>query len=57
MVEVEYARVFPWKTFTFLDTYGRDATNPRWRRLCKAPVERIYSSMPTDEYYRERLGE
>ena len=57
IVEVEYARAFPWKTFTFLDAYGKDSTNPRWRRLCQVPLDRIYSSTPTDEYYRQRLGD
>jgi anti-sigma factor RsiW len=55
-VEADYARVFPWKTFTFIDAYGKDATNPRWRRLCEVPLDNIYDSTPTDDYYRQRLG-
>ena len=56
VLHVEYARVFPWKTFTFLDCYGKDATNPQWRKLCKVPLDDIYDSQPDDEYYRRRLG-
>jgi len=55
-VDVEYARAFPWKTFTFIDCYGKDATNPQWRKLCKAPLDHIYDSQPDDDYYRQRLG-
>jgi hypothetical protein len=56
-VHAEYVRVFPWKTFTFIAAYGRDRTNPTWRKLCKVPADAIYSPVPDDAYYRDRLGD
>jgi hypothetical protein len=55
-VNAEYVRGFPWKTFTFLDTYGKDQSNPRWRELCKVELDRIYDPYPNEEYYQLRLG-
>ena len=56
VLDAEYVRVFPWKTFTFIACYGKDATNPRWRKLCTVPPDDMYDSMPDEEYYRLRLG-
>jgi len=55
-VNAEYVRGFHWKTFTFLDTYGKDQSNPRWRELCKVELDQIYNPYPNEEYYQLRLG-
>ncbi len=55
-VDADFVRVFPWKTFTFLDCYGKDNSNPTWRKLCKVPLENIYDPYPNDAYYEQRLG-
>ncbi len=55
-VRAEYVRVWPWTTFTFLDTYGEDRSNPEWRKLCKVDLERIYDPLPDGKYYVDRLG-
>ena len=57
VVVADYVRAFPWKTFTFIDAYGKDQTNPKWRKLNKVPLDDIYNPYPTDNYYRQRLGE
>lgn len=55
MLSVEYARVFPWKTFTFID-YGKDHRREEWRKLSRVAKDDIYSAVPTDRYYSNRLG-
>ena len=32
-VRVDYIRVWPWRTFTFMDLSGNDHTNPRWKKI------------------------
>lgn len=56
ILEAVYVRVWPWRTFTFLDAYGTDLGNPRWRKPGEMPA-RIYSSSPDDAYYRKLLGD
>lgn len=55
-LKVEYMRVFPWKTFTFLDCYGEDRRNERWKKLCKTRNDDIYDPRPDGDYYIRRLG-
>jgi hypothetical protein len=56
VLAVEYARVFPWKTFTFMD-YGKDQRRDVWKKLTRVTDRhQIYSATPADEYYVERLG-
>jgi hypothetical protein len=56
ILDAVYVRIWPWRTFTFLDAYGTDLGNPRWRKPGVAP-KRIYSSSPDDAYYRKLLGD
>jgi hypothetical protein len=56
MLDAEYVRVWPWKTFTFLLAYGTDRTNPKWRKECKVKLDDIYNPYPEKEYYEARLG-
>lgn len=61
VLDARYVRVWPWRTFTFMLTYGEDHSNPKWRAKCKVKLSgitpEIYDSCPDDHYYRERLGE
>ncbi|MCI0587428.1 MAG: hypothetical protein L0323_11365 [Planctomycetes bacterium] len=56
IVQADYLRVWPWTTFTFLDAYGEDRSNPEWRKLCKVDLEEIYDPLPNGKYYADRLG-
>lgn len=57
VLRAEYVRAFPWKTFTFIECYGKDQGNPAWRKLCKVDLDRIYNPYPDERYYRDRLGD
>jgi hypothetical protein len=57
-ISVEYARVWPWLTFTLTDLGAGDRTNPRWLEYCKrCKGGPIYDPFPTEKYYREVLGD
>jgi hypothetical protein len=56
VLDSEYVRVFPWKTFTFIAAYGKDASNPKWRELNKVALDDVYDPTPDDAYYEQRLG-
>jgi hypothetical protein len=55
-LEAEYLRVWPWKTFTFILAYGKDASNGEWRKLNTVKLDDIYDAYPGDKYYEKRLG-
>jgi len=42
-VRVDYIRVWPWRTFNFMDLTGNDHTNPRWRKVSKVSGMNVYS--------------
>lgn len=55
-LHAEYIRQWDWGSFNFMD-YGKDNTNPEWRKLNKiTDLEGIYEANPTQKYYEERLG-
>ena len=58
VVAVDYARVWPWFTFTLTDLGPKDQGNPKWRKLCK-PCQggRIYNPFPNEQYYMNVLGD
>jgi hypothetical protein len=57
VIEADFVRVWPWMTFTFTDLGGEDKSNPRWRSVCKICQGRIYKPYPTEQYYRDVLGD
>lgn len=57
-VQVEYARLWPWLTFTFTDLGPENKGNPRWQKYCKlCSGGRIYSPYPDERYYSAMLGD
>jgi hypothetical protein len=54
-VTVDYARVWDWGLFTFMD-YGIDKTNPKWRALRHVDGPDVYAPRPTPEFYEKLLG-
>jgi len=57
-VSADYVRVWPWFTFTFTDLGPADRSNPEWAKYCKLCKHgRIYKPYPTEDYYREILGD
>jgi len=57
-VSADYARVWPWFTFTFTDLGPQDRSNPEWAKYCKiCNGGRIYKPYPTEDYYVGMLGD
>ena len=56
-LDATYVRVWPWLTFTFTDLGATDKTNPRWKKECRICSGRIYNPFPTEQYYRNTLGD
>lgn len=56
-VRVDYIRVWPWRTFNFMDLTGNDHTNPRWKKLSKVSGMEVYTPYPRDDYYFNLLGD
>jgi hypothetical protein len=56
-VRVDYIRVWPWRSFNFMDLTGNDHTNPRWRKVSKVSGMNVYSPYPNDNYYFNLLGD
>jgi hypothetical protein len=56
-VRVDYIRVWPWRTFNFMDLTGNDHTNPRWKKFSKVSGMDVYSPYPRDDYYFNLLGD
>jgi hypothetical protein len=57
-IQVEYARVWPWLTFTFTDLGPEDKGNPRWRKYCKlCSGGSTYKPYPDERYYSAMLGD
>lgn len=57
VVAAEYARVWPWLTFTVTDLGPQDHGNPKWRKLCQICLGRVYKPYPNETYYRQLLGD
>jgi hypothetical protein len=57
VIDADFIRVWPWMTFTLTDLGGEDKSNPRWRSACKICSGRIYKPYPTEQYYRDVLGD
>ena len=54
----DYARVWPWFTFTLTDLGPEDKGNPKWRKLCKpCKAGRVYNPYPTEDWYLNVLGD
>ncbi len=56
-VRVDYIRVWPWRTFNFMDLTGNDHTNPRWKKFSRISGTNVYSPYPKDDYYFALLGD
>jgi len=56
-VRVDYIRVWPWRTFNFMDLAGNDHTNPRWKRYASVSGMNVYNPYPKDNYYFALLGD
>jgi hypothetical protein len=56
-VRVDYIRVWPWRTFNFMDLTGNDHTNPRWKKSTQVSGKDIYNPYPKDGYYFSLLGD
>jgi hypothetical protein len=56
-VQVDYIRVWPWRTFNFMDLTGNDHTNPRWKNASKVSGMDVYAPYPNDDYYFTLLGD
>ena len=56
-VRVDYIRVWPWRTFTFMDLSGNDHTNPRWKKISQVSGMNVYKPYPKDDYYFTLLGD
>ncbi len=54
LVDARYLRVWPQGMFTFMP-YGKDQTNPAWKKLCTLDDDHVYSSRPDKTYYRALL--
>jgi hypothetical protein len=56
-VQVDYIRVWPWRTFNFMDLTGNDHTNPRWKKSSQVSGMNVYNPYPKDDYYFTLLGD
>lgn len=57
-VKVDYIRVWPWMTFTFMDLTGNDHTNPRWKKYADLGSSgNVYDPYPNQNYYFHVLGD
>jgi hypothetical protein len=57
-VQVDYIRVWPWMTFTFMDLAGNDHSNPRWSKAATAVgAANVYNPYPNQNYYLNVLGD
>ena len=56
-VDTVFMRAWHWDTFTFISAYGKQRGNEKWRKQNHANLDNIYSSSPSEGYYRARLGE
>jgi hypothetical protein len=56
-VQVDYIRVWPWRTFTFMDLVGNDHSNPRWKKYEQGSGKNVYSPYPNENYYLNVLGD
>ncbi len=56
-VRVDYIRVWPWRTFNFMDLTGNDHTNPRWKKSARVSGMDVYNPYPRDDYYFTLLGD
>ncbi len=57
-VQVDYIRVWPWKTFTFMDLAGNDHSNPRWKKYADLGSSgNVYNPYPNENYYLHVLGD
>jgi hypothetical protein len=56
-VQVDYIRVWPWRTFTFMDLTGNDHTNPRWKQYARVSGMNVYNPYPKENYYFALLGD
>ncbi len=57
-VQVDYIRVWPWMTFTFMDLAGNDHTNPRWKKYAGlGSSDNVYNPYPDRNYYLHMLGD
>jgi hypothetical protein len=57
-VHVDYIRLWPWMTFTFMDLSGNDHSNPRWSHYTTAAAAaHVYSPYPNENYYLGLLGD
>jgi hypothetical protein len=56
-VRVDYIRVWPWRTFNFMDLTGNDHTNPRWKKSSQISGMDVYNPYPKDDYYFTLLGD
>ena len=56
-VRVDYIRVWPWRTFNFMDLMGNDHTNPRWKKSSQVSGMDVYNPYPRDDYYFTLLGD
>jgi len=56
-VQVDYIRVWPWLTFTFMDLAGNDHSNSRWKRYARVSGMNVYNPYPKENYYFALLGD
>jgi len=57
-VQVDYIRVWPWLTFTFMDLAGNDHSNSRWKRYANLSSSgNVYDPYPNENYYLNVLGD
>jgi hypothetical protein len=56
-VQVDYIRVWPWMTFTFMDLAGNDHSNPRWKKYAQVSGKDVYDPYPNENYYLNVLGD
>lgn len=57
-VNVEYLRVWPWLTFTFMDMGPENKGNPQWAKYCRlCEGGRMYNPYPDKNYYLNVLGD
>ena len=45
---MDYIRVWPWRTFNFMDLTGNDHTNPRWQKFSEVTSEDLYDPYPKE---------
>ncbi len=57
-IKVDYIRVWPWMTFTFMDLAGNDHSNPRWKKYADLGSSgNVYDPYPDENYYLHLLGD